>query len=150
MLKYLNINMNPKGRKTGDCSTRALCALLGCKWEEVLRLQCEEACKCYWDLTSRQVIESILNKAGWIKMPQPRKSNGLKYKVCEMDKVLSPEVLSHGVIVNVANHYVYLKDDCYWDTWNSGLKTVGNYFQCNKATGFYDNLPRRGVARYRL
>ncbi len=29
MLHYKNLNVNPKGRKTGDCSTRALVGCCG-------------------------------------------------------------------------------------------------------------------------
>jgi hypothetical protein len=150
MLKLLRINVNPKNRKTGDCSTRALCSLLGCKWQEALKLQCEESCRSCYDMTSHQVMEAILNKAGWVKRNQPRKDDGLKYKVCEMDKVLSPESLRKGVIVDVAHHYVYLKDNQYWDTWDSGLKTVGNYYECEKETHVFDNLPKREAVKIRL
>lgn len=33
MLEYREINRNPKGRKTGDCVTRALCGVLGLPYE---------------------------------------------------------------------------------------------------------------------
>ncbi len=128
MLRYLEKNVNPKGRKTGDCSTRALVGLLGIEYNDALDLQVEESKKCYYDPTSRQVIERILKKFGYVKMSQPRKEDNTKYEVREMDKVLSPKELHDGVIVNVAKHYVVLKDDYYQDIWNSGRKCVGNYY----------------------
>jgi hypothetical protein len=87
-------------------------------------------------------MEAILKKAGWAKMRQPRKVNGTKYKVREMDSICSPEDLEAGVIVNVAHHYVYLTGSEYWDEWNSGLATVGNWYRCEKPTGFYRELPK--------
>ena len=128
MLKFKNVNVNPKGRKTGDCSTRAIVGLLGITYDDALNLQLEEVKKCYYDFTSRQVMERVLSKFGFVKMSQPRRIDGTKYAVRDMDLVLSKQNLQFGVIVNVAHHYVVIKDDYYQDTWNSGLKCVGNYY----------------------
>ena len=128
MLKFLQVNVNPKKRKTGDCSTRALTSCLNISYDTALDLQLEEVKKCYYDFTSRQVIERVLNKFGYVKCKQPRKIDNTKYLVKEMDQVLTKEQLKNGVIVNVARHYVVLKDDSYLDTWDSGYKCVGNYY----------------------
>lgn len=128
MLSYRELNVNPKNRRTGDCSTRALVSCLNIDYNTALDLQLEEVKKCYYDFTSRQVIENILKKFGYQKMKQPRKDDNTKYKVKEMDQVLTNKDLQNGVIVNVANHYVVLKDSDYIDIWNSGSKCVGNYF----------------------
>lgn len=128
MLRYLEKNVNPKGHKTGDCSTRAIVGCLGIDYNKALDLQLEETKKCYYDFTSRQVMERVLKKFGYEKMRQPRKADNTKYLVKEMDRVLSQEDLENGVVVNVANHYVAIKGNNYIDIWNSGNKTVGNYF----------------------
>ena len=128
MLEYLNLNVNPKKRKTGDCSTRALVACLNIDYDKALELQLEEVKKCYYDFTSHQVVTNVLKKFGYEKMKQPRKLDNTKYMVKEMDQVLSEEDLSKGVIVTVAHHYVTLKDFSYIDIWNSGNKCVGNYY----------------------
>ena len=47
MLYYKNLNVNPKGRKTGDCSTRALVGCLGFKYDDVLDLQLKFVKKYY-------------------------------------------------------------------------------------------------------
>lgn len=39
MLNYKEFNVNPKHRKTGDCSTRALVGTLGISYEEALKYQ---------------------------------------------------------------------------------------------------------------
>lgn len=128
MLTYLEKNVNPKNRKTGDCSTRAIVSVLGISYEEALRLQVEESLKCYYDPTSRQVMERVLKRFGYVKLSQPRKYDNTKYEVREMDKVLTARQMSEGVVVNVANHYVAIRDGKYIDIWNSGRKCVGNYF----------------------
>ena len=144
MLKYLKINVNPMGRSTGDCSTRAICALLRKSWASVVRLQCEEAIKTGYDPESREVTESLLLKAGWEKQRMPRKGEGkhaLKYKVFEMDAVCSPRDLERGVIADVAHHYVYLRGTQFWDIWNSGLQTVYGWFKPTSPNGAYASLP---------
>lgn len=128
MLNYLKKNVNPKGRKTGDCSTRALVSALGIDYEQALMLQVKMALKTGYDITSHQVMERVLKEFGYIKMAQPRKIDNTKYLVCEMDKVIPAKQRKKGVIVNVARHYVPIKDNDYIDIWNSGFKCVGNYY----------------------
>lgn len=128
MLTYLQKNHNPKNRKTGDCSTRAIAELLNISWEEALTLQFEVSMKTKYDITSRQVMERVLAKFGFYKAKQPRKFDNTKYEVREMDKVLSERERKTGVIVNVAKHYVCIRDNNYVDIWNSGKRTVGNYY----------------------
>lgn len=60
MLKYKEKNVNPKNRKTGDCSTRALVGVLGISYEEALKLQTEWSLKTYYDPTSKQVMEKSI------------------------------------------------------------------------------------------
>lgn len=128
MLTYKNHNVNPKNRRTGDCSTRAIVSCLGISYAEALKLQYEEALKSYYDLTSRQVMERVLAKFGYVKMKQPRKADNTKYEVRELDQVIGRIDRSIGVVVNVANHYVAIKGDEYIDIWDSGRKCAGNYY----------------------
>jgi hypothetical protein len=128
MLKYVNKNVNPKGRKTGDCSTRALVGTLGISYEEALKLQVEEALQCYYDPTSKQVMERVLAKFGYVKMKQPRQYDGTKYMVCELDQILTNKEMQEGVLVTVANHHTCIVNGVIQDIWNCGSKTVGNYY----------------------
>ena len=128
MLKYKELNVNPKKRKTGDCSTRAIVTCLGISYDEALELQFKETREKYYDPMSRRVMEAVLAKYGYSKKPQPRKANGLKYPVYQMDAVLTEEEKKNGVVLNVAHHYVAVKGDEYVDIWDSGFKYVGNYY----------------------
>lgn len=128
MITYLCKNVNPKNRKTGDCSTRALVGTLNISYDEALRLQLEESLKCYYDPTSKQVMERILNKFGYVKMKQPRKSDNTKYTVGEMDKLLSEKQMKNGVLVTVANHHTCITNGVVQDIWDCRYKTVGNYY----------------------
>lgn len=128
MIYYEEKNVNPKGRKTGDCSTRALANVLDITWEEALKEQVKWSLKTYYDLTSKQVVEKVLNEWGFEKMKQPRKFNGKKYEVRELDEILTPKQLKEGVLVTVANHHTCIKDGVIQDIWNCGRKSVGNYY----------------------
>ncbi len=128
MIKYVNKNVNPKGRKTGDCSTRALVGTLGISYEEALKLQVEEALQCYYDPTSKQVMERVLAKFGYVKMKQPRQYDGTKYTVDELDQILTDKEMQEGVLVTVANHHTCIVNGVIQDIWNCGHKTVGNYY----------------------
>lgn len=128
MLNLRYENVNPKHRKTGDCTTRALCKTLGFEYDEVLRMQFEMALKTKYDTSSKQVTERILKEYGWVKMPQPRKANGKKYRVWEMDELLTKKQMQEGVLISVANHNTCIKDGAVIDIWDCTDYTVGNYY----------------------
>ena len=131
MLKYEFLNVNPKGRKTADCSTRALVGTLGISYDEALKLQMDVSLKTYYDPTSKQVMEKVLEKFGYVKMKQPRKSDGTKYTVSEMDKLLTKKQLAEGVLVTVANHHTCITNGHVQDIWDCRYKSVGNYYVKN-------------------
>lgn len=128
MIKYFEFNVNPKGRKTGDCSTRALVGTLKISYEEALKLQMKWALKTYYDPTSKQVMEKVLNEFGYVKMKQPRKWDGTKYLVREMDEILTEKQMQEGVLITVANHHTCVTGGFIQDIWNCGNKSVGNYY----------------------
>ena len=128
MIDYIEKNVNPKGRKTGDCSTRALVGTLGITYDEALKLQTEISLKTYYDPTSKQVMERVLAKFGYVKMAQPRKADNTKYTVREMDNILSKKEMTEGVLVTVANHHTCITGGHVQDIWDCRGKTVGNYY----------------------
>lgn len=128
MIKFQLKNVNPKNRKTGDCSTRALVGTLGISYEEALRKQMEVSLKTLYDPTSKQVMEKVLAEYGYVKMAQPRKMFGYKYKVSELDEILTEEQMQEGVLVTVANHHTCIVNGVVQDIWDCRNKSVGNYY----------------------
>ena len=128
MLTYLEKNVNPKNRKTGDCSTRALVSVLGISYDECLKLQTEESLKCYYDPTSKQVMERILAKFGYKKIKQPKHLDGTKYLVKELDQLENIKTRMKGILVTVAHHHTAVVGNDIIDIWNCGNKTIGNYY----------------------
>ena len=128
MIKYVCKNVNPKGRKTGDCSTRALVGTLDIPYEKALKEQTDVALATYYGITNKEVIEGVLKRYGYVKMKQPRKANGKKYMVKEMDKILTNQQMKEGVLVTIAGHHTCIKNGAIQDIWDCGEKTVGNYY----------------------
>lgn len=128
MLEYLEKNVNPKHRKTGDCSTRALVSVLGIGYDECLKEQMNASLKDYYDPTSKQTMEKVLKNHGWVKMKQPRKADGTKYTVRELDKIVSKNVRDKGVLVTISNHHTAVVGNNIVDIWDCGYKTICNYY----------------------
>lgn len=129
MLEYIELNVNPKRKKTGDCSTRALCQATNTPWADVLKMQCDESIRSCYDPTSDKVAEVLLSKLGFEKMGKPFKPDGTTYAVCEMDQILKPDDIA---VLKVAHHWVCVKGTQYVDTWNSGCKSVYGYYVKHK------------------
>ena len=132
MIPYFECNVNPKNRRTGDCSTRALVGTLRVDYDTMLRKQTESALQIYYDPTSKQVMEHVLAQYGYVKMKQPRKPDGTKYTVGEMDKILTPQQMHEGVLVTVANHHTCITRGHVVDIWDCRYKCVGNYYVKSK------------------
>ena len=128
MLLYGEKNVNPKKRRTGDCSTRALVGTLGISYEEALKLQMKWSLKTYYDPTSKQVMEKVLQEFGYVKMKQPRKADGKKYTVAELDEIIPADIRNKGVLVTVARHHTCIIGMCVQDIWDCRYKSVGNYY----------------------
>lgn len=128
MINYKNLNLNPKGRKTCDCATRALALILDISWQDALKLQFDKSMETFYGLASKETIEAILKDHGYIKMKQPKRLNGKKFKVKELDEIIPKEDLKSGVFVTVARHSTVIKNGYINDIWNCSNKTVSNYF----------------------
>ena len=128
MLLYREKNVNPKKRRTGDCSTRALVGTLGISYEEALKLQMKWSLKTYYDPTSKQVMEKVLQEFGYVKMKQPRKAGGKKYTVAELDEIIPADIRNKGVLVTVTGHHTCIIGMCVQDIWDCRYKSVGNYY----------------------
>lgn len=128
MLKFYDCNVNPKHRRTGDCAVRALVGTLDIKYEEAIDSCAYWAKKKCYGITDKQTMELVLKDFGYIKMKQPRKPDGKKYLVREMDQILTRKQMQEGVLITIANHHTCIKNGKIQDIWDCGDKSVGNYY----------------------
>lgn len=128
MLSYLELNVNPKHRRTGDCAVRALASTLGIGYDEAIDRCAYWAKKKCYGITDKQTMELVLKDFGYVKMKQPRKADGTKYLVGELDQILTPLQMEEGVLVTIANHHTCITCGVVQDIWDCRYKSVGNYY----------------------
>lgn len=133
MLEYFKYNVNPKGRKTGDCCVRAIVGTLGISYAEAVERCAYYAKTLCYGITDKEIVEAVLKDFGYVKMKQPRKKNGKKYLVGELDEILTEQQMQDGVLVTIANHHTCITEGVVQDIWDCRYKTVGNYYVMKEA-----------------
>ena len=128
LIDYEYFNVNPKGRKTGDCSTRALALTLNIDYEDALKEQCEKAAKYCFGVTCRETMDKILKEYSYKKMKMPKRDDNTRYRVNEMNEILTKKQMDEGVFISVCGHYTCIKDSKIKDIWDCGYYKVGNYW----------------------
>lgn len=131
MIIYELKNVNPKNRRTGDCSTRAILGIVerfGITYEQVIDLQCYFAKKKCYGLTNKETTTAVLEYFGYEKQKQPRKRDNSKYLVGEIDLVLTKKQLQEGVLISMAHHDSCVVNGRLQDIWDCRMKTIGNYW----------------------
>lgn len=124
MVKFDKVNNNPRGRKTGDCVIRATASATGQTWVEALREQTEIAVKTGYMVGCKENFDKYLSAHGFVKMKQPRKEDGTKYEVGEIDKVCTADT----IVVSMTSHLTVIKGNAVEDLWDCRYKKVGNFW----------------------
>ena len=129
-------NANPKNRITGDCTFRAICTALEQSWEQTVMEMAELSCRTGYAINDSKGIERYLKEKGWIKHPQPRKTNNTKYTGKEFCKWIKEDIVwaTNGeqlkrIVANIGGgHIVAIIDGKVNDTWDSTDGCIGNYW----------------------
>lgn len=125
MIDYENYNANPKDRITSDCVVRAMTLATGKDYDTVYKEMVELSLKCRWFINDKHLEDKYLEQCGFVKMKQPRKPDGKKYKIKEIDEICDCE---GPVVIRCAHHLTCVKAWCLYDIWNCGYKTINNYY----------------------
>ena len=123
-MKFEKKNVNPKGRKAGDCVIRALSTSSGMRWQSVYEQLGELGLRLCRMPNEKQTYEKWLNIMQYTKHKQPRREDGTKYTVQE----LIDELWVRDAVITVANHMTVVEDGVLIDTWDCSQKTVCNYW----------------------
>ena len=126
MIRFKPYNANPKGKKTSDCVTRALASVLDCDWQDALLLQYQTASKTGWAMNDKRTEDKILKQYGYVKQKQPKKADGSKYTLRELDKLT--DVYSYPVYVTVQGHATCVLTGIVYDTWDCRDYVIRNYW----------------------
>ena len=127
MVNFSLVNVNPKRKKTVDCVVRAISNASGVNYNQVAKELLELWLETGYEMTDKRVTDKWLTKNGFTKMAQPKRANGKKYLVGEIEDLVSSE---YNVVISLANHYTcYIgEDDEIQDLWDCRYKTIGNYW----------------------
>ena len=137
-------NANPKKRYTGDCRIRALSVATGIDYNIIVMMCAVIQIETGYDQCAHQGISILMDRLGWVKMPQPRKKNGKKYtgvEFCKVQQKWLHDTANHGnewddgivispkIFCNIGGHHeAAIIDGKIWDTWDSTRGCVGNYW----------------------
>lgn len=124
MIKFKQVNANPKNKKTTDCVIRALTLATGKDYWQVFDELVALTKKTGLMFNEKRTEDAFLKQNGFIKQAQPRKKDNTKYELCELDSVCNDDV----VIVRVAHHLTVVIKGEVNDIWDCRFKTIGNYY----------------------
>lgn len=125
MIKFEKYNNNPKNKKTSDCVVRALSFATQKPYNQVIDELVEIYKKTGYCFNEKRCYEKYLEQNNFIKYKQPRKVDGSKYLVGEIDKLISKSDL---VVISIANHLTAVNTYTLYDLWDCRKKSIGNFW----------------------
>lgn len=120
---YTHVNPNPKEKKVGDCTVRAISLALDQSWEDTYLDLCLKGYMLSDMPSSNDVWGQYLIDKGW-KYYRLQDTCPFCYTInnfCEDHK-------EGTFIVATGSHIVCIKDGVYYDAWDSGDKVPLFYF----------------------
>ena len=122
MMQWIQINKNPRNRRTTDCVTRAFCEAFGQSYEDTLREMCEYAIKTGYYINDKKFIERFLEDKGWQKMKQPKHPDGSLFMLKDLEE-------QDTLVMLRPSHITYVnKDGDLEDTWDCRCRYIRNYY----------------------
>lgn len=121
-------NLNPKGKKCGDCVVRAIALFTGKSWHKIYDDLCMLGYKECMMPNDQALYQKYLKKIGCIQFKQPKHSDGTKYTLQEFVDDYLPEG-NTKYLVKLAHHLTVVSSGVIYDTWNCSYKTVGKWWK---------------------
>lgn len=113
---FINENLNPKKKKTGDCVIRAIAKAEGKAWLEVFDILSEIARKNYTNPNHKDAYYQYLKKYDKIDVMHMIGDKKKRYTVEEIAKW-------NGIyLIKTAGHLTVTIDGNYYDIWDCGDK----------------------------
>lgn len=128
---YFQPNKKDLKDKVGDCQVRALCKALGKTWLEVFDLtipMCRE-------LQTYTIFDCDLNKTKECMSRLGFEYHGVSNKRGTTRPTIDSFAKEHPTgtyVCTVARHVVAVVDGRYYDTWDSGYKSMYGYYELKK------------------
>ena len=120
-------NANPKNRITGDCTFRAFTLAMEEDYNSIVMEMAQLMCETGYALDDKKGIERYMKEKGWIKHPQPKKSDGTKYTGKEFCRLIAKKNKRYVCMIG-GHHIVAVVDGKVNDIWDSTSGCIGNYW----------------------
>lgn len=122
-MQFIKKNLNPKGKKRGDCVVRAIAYAERNSWDKTFDALCLVAREVKDMPSCKTVYQKYLEKK-WQFNKMPRFPDNTRYTVKEFASAFPVGVY----IIKVANHLTVVENGNLIDTWDCSYKSVGNYW----------------------
>lgn len=127
MVKYTQLNVNFKNKKTCDCVQRALVSATGLDYRVIAKLQFDKWMATGYELGDKKNYGAVLEDLGFTKHPMPKyevEGKKKRYMVGEIDKLVN----KGNAFISLANHCVAYTEQGIVDLWDSRWKSISNYW----------------------
>lgn len=127
---YFQPNDKDLKDKYGDCTIRALCKALNCTCLEAFDkvLPFMRKSQCLWNSAPQKLVKEWFEQLGFVYHGVSNKSGSKRPTVEDFAK----NHPNGTYIVKVAHHQVAVVNGKYYDTWNSGWKTMYGWYELIK------------------
>lgn len=121
---FVNYNINPLGKKTGDCSIRAVAVATGLGWDKAFEGLTASAYRLKTVPDDTEAIEDFLLRQGF-KIGKIKVPKGGKRPTVAQFAELHPDMYA---VLRVAGHLTCSGRGNYVDIWDCGDKSVYKYW----------------------
>lgn len=121
---FVNYNINPLGKKTGDCSIRAVAVATGLGWDKAFEGLTASAYRLKTVPDDTEAVEDFLVRQGF-KIGKIKVPKGGKRPTVAQFAEMHPDMY---VVLRVANHLTCSGRGNYVDIWDCGDKSVYKYW----------------------
>ena len=124
-MRFLEVNVNPWKKKTGDCATRAVCQACNIPYKQAAKELFDEWMSTGEEMTFPKTIAKVLIDHGFERFGKPKHANNTTYSV---EQLCAKYGKGNIIVAQVANHWTVIKDDKLIDLWDCSMKSVYGYF----------------------
>lgn len=121
---YIEKNLNPKSRKVGDCTIRAVAAATGLGWDKAYKQLAEAGFHCKCCMCNIEAVDMVLKNNGF-KVGKIQVVKGGKRPTVNSFAKENPTLIC---VLRVAGHLVATGYGNYVDIWDCGEKSVYKYW----------------------
>lgn len=116
---WVETNLNPVGRRVGDCAVRAVAKALDMGWEAAYIALTINGLAMGDVMNGNSVIGATLRQHGFKKYNIPNSCPD-----CYTIEQFAEDHPSGTFVVGTGSHVVCVKNGSYFDAWDSGKETV--------------------------